>query len=114
MLFQPGVGAFFEFFADEDAGVVDEGGEAAEAVFGGLDGFAPALFVGDVEGDGQGLAAGVVDFVCDGLGLLVEDVAEDDAGAVFGEEAGFGGAHAAGGAGYEGYFVLESHLFSFG
>ena len=69
------VRAFFEFFTDEDAGVVDEDIEVAEAFYGSVDGIAPAIFAGDVEGDEEGLAAGVVDFVGDGLALLTEDVA---------------------------------------
>ena len=104
--------AFFEFFTDEDAGVVDEDVELAEALNSRVDGVAPAIFAGDVEGDEEGLAAGVVDFGGDFLTLLMEDVAEDDVGAFFGEEACFGGAHATGGAGDEGDFAFQAHDFS--
>ena len=104
--------AFFEFFTDEDAGVVYEDVELAEAFYGGVYGIAPAIFAGDVEGDEEGLTAGVVYFGGDFLSLLMEDVAEDDMGAFFGEEASFGGAHASGGTGDEGNFAFQAHDFS--
>ena len=89
-----------------DAGVVDEDVQLAEfgdgEVYGGL----PVGFAGDVEVDEAGAAAFGVDFGCDLASFIFEDVADDDGCAFGGEEFGFDGAHAAGGAGNEGDFVL--------
>jgi hypothetical protein len=45
-----------------DAGVVDQDVDFAELGDGGFDGFLDLVFVGDVEGEGRGLAAGRGDF----------------------------------------------------
>ena len=54
-----------------------------------------------------------IDLLGDALAVFHLDVGEDDFSAFFGKDTGFGGAHAAGCAGDDGYFVLESHLCSF-
>ena len=107
-------GGFFEVVALDDAGVVDEDVDFAEVGEGGLDGAVPVGLDADVHFYEDGLAADVGDFFGDAEAVFDLDVGEDDFGAFVGEDAGFGGAHAAGGACDDGYFVLESHFSPFG
>jgi hypothetical protein len=70
-----------------DSRVVDEDVEPTEALLGGLDGRVPVLGGGDVEAQEVGVVAGGPEFAGARLARVLEDVAEDDAGALLGEAA---------------------------
>ena len=111
----PGLlGGFLERVSFDDAGVVYEDVDLTKVGDGGVDGTLPVGLLAYVHFHEDGLAAGVDDFLGDAVAVFDLDVGEDDFSAFFGEDAGFGGAHAAGGAGDEGYFVLESHFSPLG
>ena len=104
---------FFEHVEDhalaQDAVGADEHVESAELVDGGLDHALGAVHVGDVADEGDGLAAGVADFLHDGVdfggvhseaALDVEaGVGDDDFGALLAEDSAEVGADAAGATG---------------
>jgi hypothetical protein len=82
----------------DDAGVVHQDVDAAEAADGGVDDGLDLLLAADVEGEAEGLPAGRLDLGGDGLGGVVLEVGDDDAGALLREAEGGGAADALGAA----------------
>jgi len=90
-----------EALVAQDAGIVDEDVDLAEALGGFVDHRGDGGFVGDRGSDGVGGAAVARNLGGDGVGLVerLGDVVDDDVGAVGGEEVGVGAAEASSGAG---------------
>ena len=105
----PVFGRGFDALEHEGRGVVDEDVEAAKADLGRGRQRRGIRWPGDVGVDEDGLAAGGDDAVAHLGAASIVDVADDDRGAMFGEQLGRGGADAVGGAGDEGDFVREAH-----
>ena len=78
----------------------------AEVGDGGVDSALPVGLFADVHFYEDCLTAGFIDFLGDALSVFHLDVGQEDFSAFFGEDTGFGGAHAAGCAGDDGYFIL--------
>jgi hypothetical protein len=95
--------------AADDAGVVDEDVNGAEAGDGFVDEAMADILVADVADEGDGMSAGGVDeclgFFWDGAGAV-----ESDVGASFGESEGDAGAEAARGTSDESVFTFEGEL----
>src|SRR5262249_27930565 len=89
----------------DDAGVVDQGVEAAELRHGDLDRLAPGLLGGDIKGDEDRIVA---EIGCDLVALLGENVRESDPGALLDEVTRLRLPLPPGGAGDQRHLALEA------
>ena len=109
-------GGLFHGVAGAGAGVVDQDVELAVGGHGGGHGVNPVLFVGNVQLDEDGIAAGGADLLGGTLAVFNVDVAQDDLGPFLAEHSGRGAAeahqrslHAAGRAANQRYLAFQPH-----
>ena len=97
-----------------DAGIVDQDGDGAEGLLGGVEGARHGGAVGDVGLDGDGLAAFAFDLVLERLEPVGAPRHQRDRGAVVGERLGELHAQPAGRAGHQRHAALQvEHLGGF-